>query len=425
MRTTKLMVTNDLHQRHVAKIAVFFPSLAGGGMEKTMLTTAAALARRNHRVELVVCQAMGPLLDNIPATLRVVELQRAPMWRGRWYALRADPWGVGALLRPILLPKRPPGRLPYLPALVDYLRRERPDALFAASSGPNLQAVWARRLAKVQTRIVVSQHTTMSRAKQGARRWKHRFLAPLVRRSYLMADAIVAVSDGVTKDMVAHAGIPRERITKIYNPVVTPELLVRANEPLDHPWLKPGAPPVILGTGRLVNPKDFATLLRAFARVRAQRKTRLVILGEGNQHTELESLAQQLGVHADVALPGFVANPCAFMARAAVFVLSSAWEGFGNVIVEALACGCPVVSTDCPSGPSEILDDGVYGPLVPVGDDRAMAEAILATLESSTESSRLRARAAEFSDERAVDDYEELLLGTKANHLKLVPLGSH
>lgn len=425
MRTTKSMVGNDFPTRSVAKIALFFPSLAGGGMEKTMLTTAAALARRNHRVEVVVCRAQGPLRNQIPATVRVVELERAPMWKGRWYALRADPQGIGAMLMPVLLPRKPPGRLPYLPALVDYLRRERPDALFAASSGPNLQAIWARRLAKVRTRIVVSQHTTMSRAQMGSPRWKHRFLPPLARRGYLMADAIVAVSEGVAQDLVAHAGVSRERISKIYNPVVTAELLVRAKEPLDHPWLKPGAPPVILGAGRLVTPKDFSTLLRAFARVRAQRKARLVILGEGKQHKELESLARQLGVCADVALPGFVANPCAYMARAAVFVLSSAWEGFGNVIVEALACGCPVVSTDCPSGPSEILGDGAYGPLVPVGNDVAMAEAILAILESSTDSGRLRSRAAEFSDERAVDDYLDVLLGTRRKHFTVAQMGAH
>ena len=206
--------------------------------------------------------------------------------------------------------------------------------------------------------------------------------------------------------------------------MITSELLVRAKEPLDHPWLKPGAPPVILGTGRLVTPKDFSTLLRAFARVRVQRKARLVILGEGNRREELESLAQQLGVSADVALPGFVANPYPFMERAAVFVLSSAWEGFGNVIVEALACGCPVVSTDCPGGPSEILDDGAYGPLVPVGDDAAMAEAILAVLESSRDSGRLQARAAVFSEERAIDNYSDVLFGTRAEHFGLAQLGS-
>jgi glycosyltransferase involved in cell wall biosynthesis len=265
----------------------------------------------------------------------------------------------------------------------------------------------------------------MSRAQAGSLRWKHRFLPPLARRTYLMADAIVAVSEGVAQDLVAHAGVSRERITKIYNPVVTAELLVRAKEPLDHPWLKPGEPPIILGTGRLVSPKDFSTLLRAFARVRAQRKSRLIILGEGNRRNELEYLAQKLGVSNDVALPGFVANPCAYMARASVFVLSSAWEGFGNVIVEALACGCPVVSTDCPNGPSEILGDGAYGPLVPVGDDAAMADAILAILESSTESGRLQARAAEFSAERAVDDYLDVLLGTRRNRFTVAQIGTH
>jgi len=143
--------------------------------------------------------------------------------------------------------------------------------------------------------------------------------------------------------------------------------------------------------------------------VRAVRPARLLILGEGKKRTTLEALARKLGVASDVGLPGFVDNPFAYMARAAVFVLSSAWEGFGNVVAEALACGCPVVSTDCPSGPAEILDGGAYGPLVPVGDDAALAKAILSVLETPPDPERLRARAALFSVDRVADQYLEVL----------------
>jgi glycosyltransferase involved in cell wall biosynthesis len=151
--------------------------------------------------------------------------------------------------------------------------------------------------------------------------------------------------------------------------------------------------------------KDFPTLLKAFARVRAVREARLVILGEGKKRIELETLAQELGVAAEVDLPGWVDNPFAWMARAAVFVLSSAYEGLPGVLIQALACGCPVVSTDCPSGPAEILAGGTYGPLVPVGDDQALANAIFAVLSAPPDRDRLRARAAMFSMDRAVDQY--------------------
>jgi glycosyltransferase involved in cell wall biosynthesis len=241
----------------------------------------------------------------------------------------------------------------------------------------------------------------------------------LARRSYLTADAIVTVSHGVADDLALHAGIPRERITTIYNPVVTPDLLDKAQAPLDHPWFTPGAPPVVLGVGRLHAQKDFPTLLKAFARVRAKQEARLMILGEGKnarkntvQRTALTALAAQLGVAADVALPGFVDNPFAYMARAAVFALSSAWEGLPGVLIQAMACGCPVVSTDCPSGPAEILENGEYGSLVPVGDDLSLANAILSTLNAPPARDRLQARAAMFSVDRTADRYLEVLLGT-------------
>jgi glycosyltransferase involved in cell wall biosynthesis len=214
----------------------------------------------------------------------------------------------------------------------------------------------------------------------------------------------------VAEDLALTASLPRERITTIYNPVVTPALAGQAQAPLTHPWFAPGSPPVLLAVGRLHYQKDFPTLLRAFARVRAVRAVRLLILGEGDQGAALRASAQELGITTDVELPGFVLNPFAYMARAAVFVLSSAYEGLPGVLIQALACGCPVVSTDCPSGPAEILEGGVYGPLVPVGDDVALAKAILSTLNTRPNPDWLRTRAAEFSVDRAVDRYLEVLL---------------
>ena len=198
-------------------------------------------------------------------------------------------------------------------------------------------------------------------------------------------------------------------ITTVYNPFDLQRITALAAEPAPHPWLAEDAP-VVLGAGRLHPQKDFATLLRAFARVRARTAARLVILGEGEERAALETLARELGIAADVALPGYTANPYAWLVRARVFALSSRWEGLANVLVEALACGTPVVSTRCP-GSTEVLGEGAHGRLVEVGDDEALADAIAATLESPADPEALRRRAGDFSLDRGVDGYLEALLG--------------
>ena len=407
-------VSTGLPQRHVA---LLIDDLGGGGVQRMALTLAGGLVDRGCRADLVVCRATGPLRSFVPEGVNVVELKAARYGLGRLYALAADLASFKELLRPVLLRWKAPRDLVYLPDLVRYLQREQPCALRAATPYGNREAVWAKRLANAtRTRISVSERHNLSFRLQTKPR--QRALPPLIRRTYAMADAIVAVSKTVADDLGSVAGIPRHSITTIYNPVVTPSLPSRACESTDHPWFAPGAPPVVLSVGRLAPVKDFPALVRAFARVRAVREARLLILGEGKdapetarRRAELMVLAAELGIGCDVELPGFAPNPLAYMARAAVFVLSSTWEGFGNVLVEALACGCPVVSTDCPSGPAEILDRGRYGRLVPVGNDAAMAEAILATLDAPPDPNVLRARGGLFSADRAVESYLVALFG--------------
>jgi glycosyltransferase involved in cell wall biosynthesis len=395
---------------------VFFPTLAGGGLERMMLATAGALSERGYPVDVVVTAAEGPLAGLVPAGIRVVELRRGPVWLARARVLQAEPPGPGDPLTSLLLALKLPNRLPYLPGLVRYFREERPRAVFAAGLSANLLATWARALARSDARVVLSQRNTMS-CVMTTWRWKRRAFPALIRRNYLAADAIVAVSGGVADDLAAHFGISRNRITVVHNPVVSDDVSAQAAEAIDHPWFAPDAPPVVLSAGRLHTAKDHPTLIRAFARVRQARAARLLILGSGkndedtaHRRAELMRLAAELGIAEDVDLPGFVPNPFPYMARAAVFALSSLWEGFGNVLVEALSCGCPIVSTDCPSGPAEILDRGRYGRLVPVGDAAAMAEAILTTLSNPPDRDVLRARGAVFSVARAVDAYLDLLL---------------
>lgn len=330
-------------------VAVFLRGLYGGGAEKVMLNLARGFIDRGLKVDLVLARAAGPYLEQVQPEVRIVDLD------AQWM--------------PSSLPK-----------LTRYLRQVRPTTLLAALHYPCEIAVLAKRLAGVSTRVIVSEHNTLSlEAKQIPQVSVH--LTPWAARLfYPWADGIVAVSQGVADDLAQVTHLSSDRIPVIYNPIILPELLTLAQAPVDHPWFQPGEPPVILAVGRLHPQKDFPTLIRAFAQVRQARPARLVILGDGPEADRLTALIEELGLTTDVALPGFVQNPYAYMAKASAFVLSSAWEGLGNVLVEAMAVGTPVISTDCESGPAEILAQGKYGALTAVGDDRAMAEAILNVL---------------------------------------------
>ncbi|MFL5869336.1 MAG: glycosyltransferase [Thermoleophilaceae bacterium] len=360
------------------RITVMIYSLQGGGAERMAVGLADALAE-TELVDLVVARAEGAFLAEVPPGVRLVDLRAG---------------SAGAWLR----------------RLVGYLRTTRPRALLAVMDTAGAIAVAARAIARSKVRIVVSSHNTFSLHAAHAPRWKERHLLPrAVSWLYPRADGIVALSEGVAQDLAKVARLPRSRITVIANPVVSDELVASAGAPVEHPWFGDGEPPVLLAAGRLTEQKDYPTLLRAFSAARQKRRLRLVILGEGEARPALTRLAGELGVDADVDMAGFVMNPYAYMARASAFVLSSAWEGFGNVLVEALACGTPVVSTDCPSGPSEILDSGRYGRLVPVGDHRALASAILATLDDPVDATVLRARASSFRMDGIIDRYRMVL----------------
>jgi glycosyltransferase involved in cell wall biosynthesis len=404
------------------RVVLVFGSLVGGGIERSMLRTAQGLSERGVAVTIIVRNSQGVLKAEIPDGVQVLSTRPAPFWLGRLFALAADPGAVRYILTGAV-----PKRIGHLPPLVKLFRQLRPDAVLAAAPPSNILAVWARRAAGLDSRVAVSQRSQTSSAATNAARRHGGYPPGLLRHVYGQADAIVAVSEGVAVDLAAHAGISRERIATVFNPVVSSAMLRQSAEPVEHPWFAAGAPPVVLAAGRLVLLKDFPTLIRAFARVRAQRPARLVILGDGKPETreQLRALATSLGCAADVDLPGFVVNPFTYMARAGVFVLSSLHEGLPGVLIQALACGCPVVSTDCPSGPAEILDGGRYGMLVPVGDDAAMAEAILATLAHPPERSALAARGAEFSVDRAVERYLELLLPTRPSEMRPPPEPSH
>jgi len=370
-----------------------------------MVNLATSFADRGHRIDLVLGRVEGAFVREVPASVRLVDLGGQTVLPTLATLVR-DP-ATAYKLAPILLSKRPPWILGCLPALVRYLQSEQPDAMLSALNATNITALWGRRVAGVATRLVVSERNTLSQRAAGESGLAG--LPKVVGRFYPEADAIAAVSNGVADDLARTAAIPRGSIHTTYNPVVTPDIERLAREPIDHPWFATDGPPLILGAGKLKRQKDFLTLIEAFAQLQAKRSARLMILGEGPQRARLEARVRELGIQESVAMPGFVANPFAYMARASAFALSSAWEGLPGVLVQALACGCPVVATDCPSGPREILDNGTYGPLVPVGDNRALCAAIERVLEFPAAAERLRERAQIFSAERVAARYLALL----------------
>jgi glycosyltransferase involved in cell wall biosynthesis len=403
------------------RIALLFGSFRGGGVGTSFLRLADALLARGHEVDLVVGRERRDLAHMVPTAARVVVLDRGLAMDTYARALRADHRILPALLDAMRSRRQPSGKLRHLASFASYLRRDRPDGVIAATTPLNLIAFWARRIAGSTAPLVMSEHNRFAVERDdGSRGWRYDCPPALVHHAYAEADALVGVSDGVADEMAAFAGIPRERIVTVYNPVTGPLLTERAAASLDHPWLQPGQPPVILGVGMLKPQKDFATLIHAFALLRAWREARLVILGDVRGDAkdmackaELHALPEALGVAADVQFPGFVDNPQAWMARSACFVLSSRWEGLPTVLIEALGCGCPVISTDCPSGPSEILAGGRYGRLVPIADPAAMADAIATTLVAPPERATQLARAKLFSAARAADHYIELLFGAE------------
>ena len=314
-----------------------------------------------------------------------------------------------------------------LPKLVKYLRRDRPTTLLTALEDTNVIAIAAHLIAKQlhpltpkqspqPTNLIVTVHNNLSQEALNGQNLKRKFLPRLLKWIYPFADSVVAVSKGVAKDLI-HLGIRPQQIRVIYNPILTAnfDTLASAKLPTGQTfstasqWLTNPSTPVILGIGRLTPQKDFKTLIRAFAQAQTKQPLKLLILGEGSEQSALETLVQQLDLTESVIFTGFVENPLAYMAKADLCVLSSAWEGFGNVLVEAMGVGTPVVSTNCPSGPEEILAAGTYGKLVPVGDISSLANAILATLAHPIDSRQLKQRAAEFSVEAVVARYEKLL----------------
>ncbi len=357
------------------KIAFLLRDLGEGGAERSSLRLANGLAQKGgFSVAMFLLKAGGPMRVSVRSEVDVADLG-------------------GSFVR-----------------LVGELRARRIDFLLPVYTSMRalLAKLYLSRSADMKKMKVILSQRNMFTMDRGPIQTRLRFLR--CRLLYPLASGCVCISQGVADEMKALGLLPSEKIHVVYNPVLTEELEAQMVEPPTHPWFGEGCPPVILGVGRLGDQKDFATLVRAFSLLARERgDIRLAILGEGRQRKMLEELVREFGLTGRVLLPGYVANPYPWMKRAALFVLTSRFEGFGNVVAEALACGCNVVSTDCRSGPAEILDGGRYGRLARVGDPEDVARAMREALADPLPADLLRERAAFFSEARAVDGWCRLM----------------
>lgn len=346
-------------------IFLFLPSLDGGGAERVFVQLANEFAALGLRVHLLLAAARGPYLNEVAQRVRVTDL------------------GARGVLRA-------------LPQLVRLLRSERPQAVLSALDHSNVVAILACWIAGTDTRCVISMRSVPSAVYREDRFPRNWVLPMLMRRCYRRADRIIANSQSVASDLTQHFRVPAQKLCVIYNPLDLQLIERKSRERVASPWLQRGSSPLILGVGSLAPLKDFPTLIRAFAIVRTARECRLAILGEGPDRRDLERLAASLGLQKDVHFPGFVDNPFAWMRLAQVVVGSSLTEGCPNALMQALAVGTAVVSTDCAGGCSEILEGGRWGRLVPIRDAQAMAAAILATMDGAQHADVSR-RAADFA----------------------------
>lgn len=359
------------------RVALYVPDLSAGGAERVALNLLEALPAPDLRVTLLVNRLKGPLAADLPPGAEVVSLHASRTLAAFW-------------------------------PLARFLRRERPDCLIAFLSFNNILAVWANLVAGCPTRVVGTVHAPLSYEAKAHPSLHYRLVPLLYRATLPMAAAVVAVSRGVGIDLCKT--ISRSiGFTVIHNPVVTPRLHEMAQREVDHPWFAPGQDPVILSVGRLNDCKNPRLLVEAFARLPAAMRVRLALVGDGPLRSDLEALIAQRGLAGRAVLLGSDPNPWRYMARARLLVLSSHYEGFGNVLVEAMATGLPVVSVDCPYGPAEILAGGKWGRLVPTDDADALSAAIIATLGEPADVDALRTHAAGFSTALVTERYRALI----------------
>lgn len=359
-------------------IAIYVASLRGGGAERVMVMLANEFAARGYKVDLVLVQAVGPYRTEVADNVRIVDLGA----RRTIFAL---------------------------PALVRYLRRARPAVMLSAMYHVNVVALLAVRLSLLEIPLVISVRNTLTTRLETQGMQQPLLLMWMIRWLYPRARALIAVSEGVAADISKVLGKQGSPIHVIYNPVDQREIKEKKDDDTAPQWLLDLRPPLLFSAGRFARQKDFPTLIRAFGLLRQQRDARLILLGEGPEQAVMEQLIADLDLSDSLFVAGFQKNPFVWIKHASVFVLASRWEGFGNVLTEAASLGVRIVSTDCPSGPAEILEDGKWGRLVPPGDPQALADAMGAALDDP-ETPDYTEMLKRFDKDRIVNQYLDVLL---------------
>jgi glycosyltransferase involved in cell wall biosynthesis len=339
-------------------VAFLIQSLDGGGAERIVLNLAQNFVERGFKVDLLLCLAHGEFLAEVVPEIRIIQLSN--------------------------------NHFKKLFKLIRYLRQEKPANLIAVMYPQNEIAILAKFFSGKSTKIIVTIHTMLSGQHYMVQfplmaigRIHAMWVKFVARLLYVWADEIVAVSKGAARDLSLETGIPLDQIRVIYNPVISSKLFAQAQQTLKHSWFQAGEPPVILGVGRLHQVKDFSTLIRAFAIVKQARAVRLMILGTGPEKEKLKNLVHTLELDDVVLMPGFVDNPYKYMANSTVFALSSRFESMGTVLIESMALGTPIVSTNAPTGAVEVLNNGQYGEIVAVNDSQSLAGAIQHVLDGN------------------------------------------
>jgi len=358
-------------------VALFYKNMNLGGVQHMMVRLANGLAERGYNVEMVVGEMHNSFRNELSDKVKVVDL------------------GTTAILGMTF-------------ALLKYLRTNSPKALYTAVPNCNAVAAVAALLSGSNTKLTISERSDTFEEFRNTKASLYKLSIFLIPLTYRLAHKIVAVSAGTARSLSQFSKIPLSKIEVVYNPAFSEEIIEQSLEEVDHPWIR-GPFKLVVAAGRLVPQKNFSLLLRAAALVvEKDPNVKFILLGEGPERALLEQLRAELRLEDHVDLPGADRNPFRWFAKADLFVLSSDWEGFGNVLVQALACGCQVVSTDCPSGPREILSDGLFGDLVEVKNSRALADSILRRLASPLDRVSQQNRARDFTLKAAVDEYERV-----------------
>lgn len=358
-------------------IALIIGSMRMGGAEKASVNLLNEFAGRGIQCDLVLVHNEGELLGELHKNIRVFPLGKSrTIFSG--------------------------------PALCRYFKDIKPQVIIAAQTHVQLLCLWSRNKVAKHIPVILNEHSNFS-TNQPPGFFKRNFIRRLANTLFPSAQAITAVSKGVAEDLSKEFPGLSSKISILHNAVVTKELISKSNEPVQLPWNEVPSIPVILGAGRLVYDKDFNVLIEAVAIVRKQKRIRLVILGDGEEYKKIRTLANNLNFGEDILLNGYTKNPFSWMRISGLFVLSSRREGLPMVLIEAMACGCKVISTDCPSGPKEILQNGKFGKLIPVGDVQAMAKAIKDELESGQKPDSMDIAIKPFLAEVAADKYLTLM----------------